>query len=75
MMNKKINEMIECAKMYCEKNNIKNFVVIENIDKNYVQNYFIKTNYDIEYDVLFFNDFEQIKNFISKKIAYDYIDN
>lgn len=75
-MNKKIAvEFTNCLNFLKQNKHIKHFVIIKNENKKYVEKIKNDFCFDVEFDSIFFDDCEQMKNFISKKIAYDYIDN
>lgn len=72
MLNQLINDANEYMKQF---QSINCYCIIENTNNDYVEKFFKETGYNIKYDVVYFNSFDEFKNFIERKISYDYIDN
>lgn len=78
MMNNEIN--FEIAKMHANEmmkqyNFIDCFVIIENMNKKYVYDVYTNLHFNVEFDIVYFSCYDEMKKFIEKKCAYDYIDN
>lgn len=51
------------------------YCIIENTNDNYVENVLKQTGFNIKYDVVYFNSYDEFEKFIEHKTSYDYIDN
>lgn len=70
-----INQLIKCANEQMKNfQSINCYCIIENTNDDYVKKFFERTRMNVKYDVVYFNSYDEFKNFIERKISYDYID-